>query len=109
MGIAGKFRALSQLPPLGRQLDADISLDGESVPSIESFSGTLDGAGHAIDGYTLSGDRETDALVRENHGTIRALALTDVEVTGPNTADTAPAALWRRTMTRFKIAILSVM
>ncbi len=71
------------------QLDANIQLKGESIPSITAFSGTLDGAGHTIESYSLSSDFETDALVRKNEGTIRNLALTDVTVTGPNTAETS--------------------
>ena len=34
------------------QLDADIQLKGQSIPSITAFSGTLDGAGHAIESYS---------------------------------------------------------
>lgn len=71
------------------QLDEDISLKGKSIPSITKFSGTLDGAGHKIESYSLSSDFETDALVRKNEGAIRNLALTEVTVTGPNTAETS--------------------
>ena len=70
------------------QLTDDITLEG-SIPSIETFSGTLDGAGHVIRDYTLSSGDETDALVRVNEGTIQNLALTGVKVTGPNTAETS--------------------
>ena len=70
------------------QLTDDISLDG-TVDSVESFSGVFDGGGHVIDRYTLNSSDETDGLFRVNNGTIRALGMTNVKVTGPNTAETS--------------------
>lgn len=70
------------------QLTDDIQLDG-TVNSVTSFSGVFDGNGHVIDGYTLNSSDETDGLFRLNNGTIRALGMTNVKVTGPNTAETS--------------------
>ncbi|MBD9197919.1 MAG: hypothetical protein EGQ09_12845, partial [Clostridiales bacterium] len=70
------------------QLTDDIQLDG-TVASVESFSGVFDGGGHVIDGYTLKSSDETDGLFRLNNGTIRALGMTNVKVTGPNTKETS--------------------
>ena len=70
------------------QLTDDIQLD-RTVASVESFSGVFDGGGHVIDGYTLKSSDETDGLFRLNNGTIRALGMTNVKVTGPNTAETS--------------------
>ena len=70
------------------KLTKDIQLDG-TVASVESFSGVFDGNGHVIDGYTLNSSDETDGLFRLNNGTIRALGMTNVKVTGPNTAETS--------------------
>ena len=75
------------------QLNADIQLNEDSaIPSIVSFSGTLDGAGHSISGYTLDSNLDTDAFIRVNNGTIKNLAMTNVKVTGPNTAETSRRA-----------------
>ena len=70
------------------QLDADIMLK-KSIPSILRLGGTLDGGGHTIDGYTLSTKYDCDALILCNEGTVKALGLTNVNVTGPNTPETS--------------------
>mgnify|MGYP000015324715 CR=1 FL=1 len=75
------------------QLTDDIQLDG-TVNSVTSFSGVFDGNGHVIDGYTLNSSDETDGLFRLNNGTIRALGMTNVKVTGPNTAEPSGSCLY---------------
>ncbi|MFT4212689.1 MAG: ElyC/SanA/YdcF family protein [Microbacterium sp.] len=58
-------------------LAADLDLDGASWTPVDSFSGTLDGAGHTISDLVIDGGG-SKAFFLENTGVIRDLGLTDV-------------------------------
>ncbi|MBN2980436.1 phosphodiester glycosidase family protein [Cohnella algarum] len=68
------------------RLTADIELTGNFVP-LDTFSGTLDGDGHTIDGLTVVADagRPKVGFIIENRGTISRIGFTNVAVVGKTT------------------------
>jgi len=78
-------------------LTSDVALTAP-VPMIDSFAGTLDGAGHTVFGltvdfsgsaaYTGTGGRDkTAALINQNSGTVERIGFADVLITGNASAE----------------------
>lgn len=64
--------------PAGKYILAnDINLKGESWTPIDSFSGTLDGAGHKIFNFVISESAQYVGFIRKNSGTIKDLTFDD--------------------------------
>ncbi len=68
---------VAAFPTADFRLAASLDLSGTEQAPIETFSGTLDGAGHTIRGYSS----QTGGLVTVNNGTIARLGLADASVT----------------------------
>jgi len=78
---------LSQYPQADRSftLTADVDCGGKALPSVQSFFGTLDGAGYVI--YNFINTAEGDfALIINNAGTVKNLTLSGT-VTSSVTSD----------------------
>ncbi|MGA1836112.1 glycoside hydrolase family 97 N-terminal domain-containing protein [Herbiconiux sp. 11R-BC] len=84
------------------QLTSDIALTAP-VTMIDSFSGTLDGAGHTVFGLTVdysgskaytasSGADKSAALINANSGTIQKIGFSGVSITGNAAAETSVTA-----------------
>ena len=58
-------------------LTNDIDLQGASFPSIQSFSGVLDGRDHTVSNFTINGL----GFIKDNEGELRDLHFSDVSLT----------------------------
>ncbi len=59
----------------------DINLKGESWTPLDSFSGTLDGAGHKICNFVISESAQYVGFIRQNSGTVKDLTFDDFQFT----------------------------
>ncbi len=77
ISTAEELRQLSYDPYSRYMLAADINLNGEAWEPIAYFYGVLDGNGHKIYNFTMSGDGSELGFINQNGGTIENLTLSD--------------------------------
>ncbi len=75
------LKSIAVNPSANYHLVADINLDGGEWTPIAEFNGNLDGQGHKVHNFTMSGSGSSFGFFNSNNGTIQNLTLTDFSMT----------------------------